>query len=62
MSQEFRPEDLTALVEAIRRGQYGYSLASVQRNLKWAEVPEPLAKAAIRDSGIFSFMLHSISQ
>ncbi|MBW4490687.1 MAG: hypothetical protein KME12_23175 [Trichocoleus desertorum ATA4-8-CV12] len=57
---EFQSDEITALVTNIRQGRYGFSLASVHRNLKASNIPHDVARAAIAQSGIFSFMLHQL--
>jgi hypothetical protein len=57
---EFHSDELPALIQGIHQGRYGFSLASVQRNLKAAGISHDLARAAIAQSGIFSFMLHQL--
>lgn len=57
---EFHSDELPALIQGIRQGRYGFSLASVHRSLEDAGIPKDLARAAIAQSGIFSFMLHQL--
>ncbi|MBD1864301.1 MULTISPECIES: hypothetical protein [Trichocoleus] len=59
---ELNSEGLNVLVTKIRQGYYGFSLASIHRNLKASNIPHDLARAAIAQSGIFSFMLHQLQK